>query len=107
MLKRKETYEKKKEKILRERYGESADKILAFAKKHGATMKLESLESILRLMELRKKENREMYTVKELIEALENCPQDYQIKLVSDTVHFDIESVGIDNDTKTVDLFSE
>ena len=46
----------KKEKVLRERYGdEPVDLILGFAKKHESTMRMDILESILRLIELRKR----------------------------------------------------
>ena len=47
-----------------------------------------------------------MYTVKELIETLKQCPEDYEV-LFNDgyTVH-SIEQVGIDNNEQTVDLFS-
>jgi hypothetical protein len=57
MLKRKESYEKIKEKILRERYGDKyVDLILGFAQKHGSTIKMDSLENILRIRELMRKE---------------------------------------------------
>jgi hypothetical protein len=48
-----------------------------------------------------------MYTVKELIEALQQCPQDYEVRICADCTIFDLESVGIDHDDKTVDLFDK
>ena len=48
-----------------------------------------------------------MYTVKELIEALEKCLADYSVK-VTDDYFYDlenIESVGIDAENETVELF--
>lgn len=49
-----------------------------------------------------------MYTVKELIEALQQCPQDYEIALIeSDGNDCYLKTVGIDHDTKTVDLFAD
>ena len=50
-----------------------------------------------------------MYTVKELIEALEKCPADYSI-MVTDNNFYDlenIESVAIDANNETVNLFFE
>lgn len=49
-----------------------------------------------------------MYTVKELIEALKQCPEDYEVVIV-DTLGdlFSIDVLGIDNDAKTVNLFAE
>jgi hypothetical protein len=48
-----------------------------------------------------------MYTVAELIEALKQCPQDYEIALIeSDGNDTYLKAVGIDNDAKTVDLFA-
>ena len=48
-----------------------------------------------------------MYTVKELIEALEKCPGDYIVKSTIELSYHSgkIKSVAIDNDKKTVDLF--
>ena len=48
-----------------------------------------------------------MYTVKELIEALQQCPEDYQILMCDDDgIYFGVNAVGIDHDEETVDLFS-
>lgn len=49
-----------------------------------------------------------MYTVKELIEALQQCPEDYAV-MVNYMEHLwnGIVSVGIDHEEKTVDLFTE
>lgn len=50
-----------------------------------------------------------MYTVKELIEALEKCPADYSV-MVTDNNFYDlenIESVAINTDNQTVNLFFE
>lgn len=48
-----------------------------------------------------------MYTVKELIECLKQCPEDYKVVAINsnglDLGSF--ESVGIDNRLKNVDLF--
>lgn len=48
-----------------------------------------------------------MYTVKELIEALQECPLEYKVVAVnSELLNLEsFESVGINNDRKTVDLF--
>ena len=49
-----------------------------------------------------------MYTVKELIEALSKCPEDYEVMLVDgngDMLYLDM--VGINHEMKTVDLFDE
>ena len=46
-----------------------------------------------------------MYTVKELIEALKQCPEDYEVLVQVPTFVSGIESVAIDNDEQTVDLF--
>jgi predicted secreted protein len=43
-----------------------------------------------------------MYTVKELIEALQQCPEDYEVLI---DICGEIESVGIDDEAKTVNLF--
>ena len=45
-----------------------------------------------------------MYTVKELIEVLKDCPQDYKITAQALGM---VETVGIDFVEKTVDLFGE
>ena len=46
-----------------------------------------------------------MYTVAELIETLKQCPQDYEVKIRVDYEGYEINSVGIDHDEHTVDLF--
>ena len=43
-----------------------------------------------------------MYTVKELIEALQKCPEEYIVCIDGIALY----SVGIDHDQETVDLFS-
>lgn len=48
-----------------------------------------------------------MFTVKELIEALKQCPEDYEVLIQTPGFMGGIESVGIDPDEKTVDLFAE
>jgi hypothetical protein len=54
-----------------------------------------------------------MFTVKELIEALKQCPEDYEVLMRSNPYNFAIgqvariEIVGIDHDEGTVDLFAE
>lgn len=48
-----------------------------------------------------------MYTVKELIETLKQCPQDYEVLLDADFAIFKIDTVGIDHEEETVDLFAE
>lgn len=47
-----------------------------------------------------------MYTVKELIEALKQCPEDANVSIVVDGFEDSIESVGIDSDNN-VTLFGE
>lgn len=44
-----------------------------------------------------------MYTVKELIEALQQCPEDYTVFMGADCTIFDIESVAINHEEKSVD----
>ena len=46
-----------------------------------------------------------MFTVAELIETLKQCPQDYEVRMRADWESYEINSVGIDNDEHTVDLF--
>ena len=46
-----------------------------------------------------------MYTVKELIEALQQCPEDYIVNMAVEYENYGLESIGIDHDRKTVDLF--
>jgi hypothetical protein len=48
-----------------------------------------------------------MYTVKELIEVLKQCPQEYPVMVKTDNGFEFLVSLGIDLDEKTVDLFSE
>jgi hypothetical protein len=49
-----------------------------------------------------------MYTVQELIEALEKCPKDYPIFIHGDDFFCsEITAVGIDNNEGTVDIFTE
>lgn len=47
-----------------------------------------------------------MYTVKELIESLKQCPEDYEVMLIDTNgdAHC-IDALGINNATETVDLF--
>ena len=46
-----------------------------------------------------------MYTVKELIEALKQCPEDYTVTVFTTRERAELEAVGIDHEEKTVDLF--
>ncbi len=48
-----------------------------------------------------------MYTVKELIETLKQCPEDYEVLIDTKTTIYQLEMVGIDHGEKTVDLFAE
>lgn len=48
-----------------------------------------------------------MYTVKELIDALSKCPEDYVIQVCADCTVFRLDAIGIDNVDHTVDLFAE
>lgn len=48
-----------------------------------------------------------MYSVKELIEALLKCPEDYEVVINTPEGGFGIEAVGIDHEDKTVDLFAD
>lgn len=49
-----------------------------------------------------------MYTVKELIETLKQCPEDYEVMVnYMEHIWSSIVSVGIDHEEKTVDLFTE
>lgn len=48
-----------------------------------------------------------MYTVKELIETLKQCPEDYEVLLCDDLgTYLKIEQVGIDHAEQDVTLFS-
>ena len=47
-----------------------------------------------------------MYTVKDLIEALQQCPEDYEVKLFVGNDAFEIDELGINHGFKTVDLFA-
>ena len=48
-----------------------------------------------------------MYTVKELIEALEKCPADYSVKITGNNLYDleNIETVAINTENETVNLF--
>lgn len=46
-----------------------------------------------------------MYTVKELIEVLQKCPQDFEVLIRTETETSPIETIGIDHNENTVDLF--
>lgn len=52
-----------------------------------------------------------MYTVKELIETLKECPEDYEVQVIKGSTGYgishtyEIKTVGIDFNKKTVDLF--
>ena len=49
-----------------------------------------------------------MYTVKELIEALQQCPEDYEVLInYMEHIYSPIVEVGIDHEEQTVDLFTE
>jgi hypothetical protein len=49
-----------------------------------------------------------MYTVKELIEALQQCPAEYTIICGVDFELFgDLNAVGIDTELEAVELFAE
>ena len=49
-----------------------------------------------------------MYTVQELIEALQKCPRDYQIFLFAHGLPgLELGRVGINHESETVDLFAE
>ena len=49
-----------------------------------------------------------MYTVQELIEALEKCPKDYLIELhYANLPSSGMHTLAIDHQFETVDLFSE
>lgn len=49
-----------------------------------------------------------MYTVQELIEALQECPKDYKVLIHGEAyVIHRIDSIGIDNNERTVDIFTE
>ena len=47
-----------------------------------------------------------MYTVKELIEILSQCPQDYGVQVYSANLIGSINTVGIDHNEQIVDLFT-
>ena len=52
-----------------------------------------------------------MYTVKELIEMLKECPEDYKVQVIKGSAAYsishtyEIKTAGIDFTQKTVDLF--
>jgi hypothetical protein len=48
-----------------------------------------------------------MYTVKDLIEALKQCPEEYAIMVRTDDGFHFVVTVGIDPKENTVDLFIE
>jgi hypothetical protein len=48
-----------------------------------------------------------VYTVKELIEALQQCPPDYPVMIKAEDGFRYLVQLGIDPDVKTVDLFPE
>jgi hypothetical protein len=47
-----------------------------------------------------------MYTVKDLIEALKQCPEDYQVMVATGLGFEFVVTVGIDPKEKTVDLYT-
>lgn len=47
-----------------------------------------------------------MYTVKELIEVLQKCPQDFEVLIRTETEMSPVETIGIDHNENTVDLFT-
>ena len=47
-----------------------------------------------------------MYTVKELIEVLQKCPEDFEVLIRTETEVSPIETIGIDHNKNTVDLFA-
>jgi hypothetical protein len=48
-----------------------------------------------------------VYTVKELIEALQQCPSDYPVMIKAEDGYHFLAQLAIDPDEKTVDLFHE
>ena len=46
-----------------------------------------------------------MYTVKELIEVLQKCPQDFKVLIRTEAEMSPVETIGIDHNEETVDLF--
>ena len=52
-----------------------------------------------------------MYTVKELIETLKECPEDYEVQVIKGSAGYrishtyEIKMVGVNINEKTVDLF--
>ena len=46
-------------------------------------------------------------TVKELIETLQQCPQDFPVFIRTNSEIFRIGTIGIDHNEQTVDLFAE
>lgn len=48
-----------------------------------------------------------MYTVKELIEALTKCPQEAEVSIYINSEKFPFETIGIDHNENTVELFME
>lgn len=54
-----------------------------------------------------KKGKHTMYTVKELIEALSQCPENYAINIAMLGAAADVEQVGIDHNNETVVIFGK
>ena len=48
-----------------------------------------------------------MYTVKDLIEVLQQFPEHWQVLLHSATESGNIDAIGIDDNEETIDLFME
>lgn len=48
-----------------------------------------------------------MYTVKELIDALRQCPEDYPVKIYTTDGRYDLDTLGIDLVQGSVDLFPQ
>jgi hypothetical protein len=52
-----------------------------------------------------------MYTIKELIETLKQCPEDSEVEIIKGSCGYrishtyEIKTVGINNNEKSVDLF--
>ena len=48
-----------------------------------------------------------MYTVKDLIEVLKECPEDFHVMVRTENGFQFLVTVGVDPKEKTVDLFSQ
>lgn len=48
-----------------------------------------------------------MYTVKELIETLKQCPQDYEVIANTGDDIYTVFTIGIDHESKRVDIFGD